>query len=130
MGPRGPSAVKMAVRAGLDHVLEAQQSLARAAGAGAAHGVEAEELEDAGDQLAVKALADENDGAGAAEVDRAGQHALMPEAEDLRAGDFTPEGTGATPSSAITSKRQVRPQMLKSVQTTREPRPARVAGGE
>ena len=69
---------------------------------------EAEQLEDARDQFAVEAVADENGGVGAAEVDRARQHALVPEAVDLRARAFAEE-SGVTPSSAITSKRQVRP---------------------
>ena len=74
--------------AALDHLLESQQAFARAAGAGAAHGVKAEELEDARDQFAVEALADEDGGVGAAEVEGAGKHALVPEAEDLRARAF------------------------------------------
>jgi hypothetical protein len=41
--------------AGLDDVLEPQQSLARAARTGAAHGIEAEQLENARDQFAVEA---------------------------------------------------------------------------
>jgi len=65
--------------AGLDDARQAEQPLARAARAGAAHGIEAEQFEDAGDEFAVEALTDEDYGVGAAEVDRAGQHALMPE---------------------------------------------------
>ena len=38
------------------------------------------------DEFAVKAAADENDGVRVAEVKRAGQHALMPEAVDFSAG--------------------------------------------
>ncbi len=78
--------------AGFDDVGQAEQPLARAAGAGAAHGVEAKHLENAGDQFAVEALADEDDGAGVAEVDRAGQHALVPEAEDIRRGPLAEDG--------------------------------------
>ena len=65
--------------------------------------------QDARDQLAVEALADEDHGAGVAEVDRAGQDALVPEAEDLGACTSSPRRRGVTPSSAMTSKRQVRP---------------------
>ncbi len=74
--------------AAFDDLLEAEQAFARAARAGAAHGFESEELESAGDQFAVEALADDDGGAGAAEVKRAGQDALVPEAEDLGAGAF------------------------------------------
>ena len=70
-------------RAALDDLLEAEEAVAAAGGAGAARGMETEELEGAGDELAVEALADDDGGVGAAEVEGAGEHALMPEAEYL-----------------------------------------------
>ncbi len=69
--------------AAFDHLRQAQQPFARAARAGAAHGMKAEQAENARNQFAVEALADENGGAGAAVIDGAGQHALMPETENL-----------------------------------------------
>ena len=69
--------------AGFNDLLEAKQRLLAAARAGAAHGSVSEELKSARDELAVEALADDDGRAGAAEVKRAGQNTLMPEAEDL-----------------------------------------------
>ena len=88
MGPRGPSAVKMAGWPLSITRFEPQQAFARAARAGAARSVKAEELERARDQLAVEAAAHDDGGVGAAEVERAGEHALVPEAEDFRARAF------------------------------------------
>ena len=69
--------------AGFDCLLEAEQAFASAARAGAAHGSVAEEIEGAGDEFAVEALADDDGCAGATEVKGAGQNALVPEAVDL-----------------------------------------------
>ena len=94
--------------AGFDSVLEAEQALARAARAGAAHGFVSEELESARDELAVEALADDDGCAAAAEVERAGQNTLMPEAKNFsgrsgaegkRRGAFFGDGF-KTPGSA------------------------------
>ena len=68
---------------GFDDLLEAEQTFARAAGAGAAHRFESEDLESPGDQLAVETPADDDGCAGAAKVEGARQDALMPEAEDF-----------------------------------------------
>ena len=80
--------------AGFDDVGQAEQPLARAAAAGTAHGIEAKDFENAGNQLAVEALADEDHGAGVAEVDRAGQYALVPEAVDVGRGLLARDGGG------------------------------------
>ncbi len=68
---------------------ESKERLRCAARAGTAHGFVSEELECAGDELAVETLADDDGRAGATEIKRAGQHALMPETEDLGAGAHT-----------------------------------------
>ena len=108
----------MAVRPLSMHLLQSPQPLARAARTGAAHGVESEQLKNARDQLAVKALADEDHGEGVAEIDSAGQNALMPEAEDfaLRA---RAEGKRRYAFFGDDSKRHVRPTTHSSAHTTR-----------
>src|ERR1700743_2351173 len=70
----------------LDDVSQSQQSFASAARARAAHGVEAEQTQDAGDQFAINAAADENDCSRTAKIKCARQHALVPEAVNLRSG--------------------------------------------
>src|ERR1700677_842259 len=71
--------------AGFDDRLEAEEGLLSSARAGTAHGLVTEELESARDQFAVEALADDDRGAGAAEIKRTGQDALVPEAKNLGA---------------------------------------------
>ena len=94
--------------AGFDDALEAEQPFPCAARAGTAHCLVSEELESASDELAVEALADDDRRAGAAEVKRAGQNTLVPEAEDFsrcsgaegkRRGSFFGDGFEA-PGSA------------------------------
>jgi hypothetical protein len=75
--------------AALDHVDQAHQAFARASRTGAAHGIEAEHPENAGDEFAVEAAADEDNGARAAEVNGAGEDALVPETVNLGAGFLT-----------------------------------------
>jgi hypothetical protein len=93
MGPRGPSAVKMA-GVPSSSTRRRPSSPAAAARARAADGAVAEELQGAGDEFAVEALADEDGGVGAAEVEGAGEDALVPEAVDFAAGGEAVEGWG------------------------------------
>src|ERR1700722_11638487 len=69
--------------AGFDCLLETEQGFLSAARAGTADGLVSEELEGARDQFAVEALADDDGCAGATEIKRAGQDALVPEAKDF-----------------------------------------------
>ena len=71
---------------GLNDLLKSEQAFARITGTGSAYGIEAKHLEDARDQLAVEALADENDCIRFPKVEGTGKHALVPEAVDFRAG--------------------------------------------
>lgn len=77
-----------------EDVAESDQAFAASAGAGAADGAVAEALEGASDELAVKGLADEDGGVGAAEVEGAGEDALMPEAVDFTRRGEAVEGWG------------------------------------
>ena len=85
IGPRGPSGGEDGGAACFDNVLEAKQRFLCAARAGAADGFVSKEPECARDELAIEALADDDGCAGASEIKRAGQNALVPEAEDLGA---------------------------------------------
>ena len=58
--------------------------------------MKAKQIQDASDQLDVKASADQDGGLGATEVDGAREHALIPETEDARACAFAPEERGDT----------------------------------
>lgn len=75
-----------------EDVTESDEAFAASTGAGASHGAIPEALEGAGDEFTVKGLADEYGGVGAAEVEGAGEHALMPEAIDLARGGEAVKG--------------------------------------
>lgn len=70
----------------LEDALEGEQAGGSATGAGAADAVVAEEAEGAGDELSVKALADDDGAVKFAEVPGAEEGALVPEAEDAPGG--------------------------------------------
>src|SRR6185437_8498721 len=72
--------------AAFDYAFEPEQSFAACARTRSACSVEAEHAQDACDQLAVKAAADEDDGVSSAEIEGAGQDALVPEAVNLAPG--------------------------------------------
>ena len=96
--------------------------------AGAAHRAEAEQSQGSRDQLAVKAAADEDDGVGAAVIERAWEARIGARSSRFRPPAFSPKRTGTTPSSAITSKRQVNPTIQSSAHTRRGTMPTRCAG--
>jgi hypothetical protein len=81
-----------AVVAGEVGALEVAEAWSSIAGAGAADGEEAHVLGGAGDQLAVKALADEEGKAVVAEGPYAGEQAAVPEGVNGGSGDVEADG--------------------------------------
>ena len=69
----------------VEDAAQGDEAFAASATAGASDGAEAEELQGARDEFAVEALADEDCGVCRAEVEGAGQDALVPEGVDFAA---------------------------------------------
>ena len=88
-GAVGGDGAAMAGGVGFRHAAESRGS---SAAGRTADGAEAEQLDSAGDELAVKAAGDEDGDVAVAEAVGAGQQGAVPEGEDGRTGDGVADG--------------------------------------